>query len=150
MHQPNNKQCLVEQSLGTLHAIHILGVTDIRARRRWLTSGFVFLNLEVMHQLKGINGTHRAFGHDGEVAAEQLHVAAGMFACGTVILWDGCHNSILTCPVRNIVFVIQRIVPAEIKLLLYCSPERWQRKYLHAYMAYVFIILEGSQMFFKF
>ena len=152
MHQPNNKQCLVEQSLGTVHEIHKLGVIDIPARRRWITSGFLFLNLEVMHQLKGINGTHRAFGHDGEVATEQLDVASGMFASGIVILWDGCHNfTEIICQQRNIVFVIQRIVAAEIKLLLYCSPERWQRKCDNqAYMAYVFIILEGSQMFFKF
>ena len=104
-----------------------------------MTSGLIFLNLEVKHQLKGINGTHRAFAHDGEVATEELHVAAGMFTGGTVILWDGCHNSILTCPVRSIVFVIQRIVAAEIELLLYRSPEKWQE--FNVYMAYIFFII---------
>ena len=85
-----------EQSFGTLQTIHIFLVTDIRAVTWLSASCHILLNLIFRHKLQGVKSTHRALAHNGEVATEQLDVAAGVFTGSTVVLWDRCHNPICT------------------------------------------------------
>lgn len=86
----------LSKALGTFHTIHIFLVTDIRAVTWLSASCHILLNLIFRHQLQGVKGTHRALAHNGEIATEQLDVTTGVFTGGTVVLWDCCHNPILT------------------------------------------------------
>mmetsp|Transcript_136638 Transcript_136638/g.323725 ORF Transcript_136638/g.323725 Transcript_136638/m.323725 type:complete len:286 (-) Transcript_136638:642-1499(-) len=80
----------------------------------------IFLLLKLLHHLQGVHRTVAAGAHRRQVPAQELHIATCVLAGRGVVLRHGADDTV-ACPKCNVVRRVQRLLPAEVELLLQLS-----------------------------